>query len=128
MSICYEDAFPHESRKIIPRSGFLLNVSEDMWFGDSLAPHQRLQMAQFRSRESERPMVRSSNNGLSSLINWQGKVIKVAPQFQKAAVEGQIQPRTGTTPFIKFGEYPVLIMGCILLLCGLIFGRRNAAR
>ncbi|MGB5708875.1 MAG: apolipoprotein N-acyltransferase [Arenicellales bacterium] len=124
-SICYEDAFPHVSRNQIPDAGFLLNVTEDMWFGNSLAPHQRLQMAQFRSRESERPMVRSSNNGLSSLIDWRGNVEVVAPQFKKFVTEGVVQSRTGVTPYVRFGDIPALILGVFLLLSALLFGRRS---
>ena len=124
-SICYEDAFPHEWRSQVPMAGFLLNVSEDMWFGDSLAPHQRLQMAQFRARESERPMVRSSNNGLSSLIDWRGEIQVVAPQFQRAVIEGIVQPRSGVTPYVRFGDYAALIVGIILFLFALLFGRRT---
>ncbi|MCY4312148.1 MAG: apolipoprotein N-acyltransferase, partial [Gammaproteobacteria bacterium] len=48
VSICYEDAFPNDGRFQVKRSGLMLNVSEDVWFGNSLAPHQRLQMARFR--------------------------------------------------------------------------------
>jgi len=124
-SICYEDAFPHEWRNQVAGAGILLNVSEDMWFGNSLGPHQRLQMAQFRSRESERPMVRSSNNGLSSLINWRGGIVSVAPQFVKAQVVGVVQPRTGMTPFARFGDLPALATGVLMLLIGLLFGRRR---
>jgi apolipoprotein N-acyltransferase len=69
-------------------------------------------------------MVRSSNNGLSSLINWRGRVDAVAPQFKKAVIEGEIQPRLGVTPFIRYGELPALILALILLLPVLLFGRR----
>jgi len=124
VSVCYEDAFPGEWRNQVPTAGLLLNVSEDMWFGNSLAPHQRLQMAQFRSRESERPMVRSSNNGLSSLIDWRGTVTAVAPQFKKAVIEGEIQPRQGVTPYIRFGDLPALILMLVMLMPSLLFGRR----
>ena len=119
-SICYEDAFPHEWRHQVPEAGFLINVSEDMWFGDTLAPHQRLQMARFRAREAERPMIRSSNNGLSSLINWRGRVTEVAPQFRKAVVTGSVQPRTGTTPFVRYGDLPAMIVAALMLLAGLL--------
>ena len=119
-SICYEDAFPHEWRHQVPEAGFLINVSEDMWFGDTLAPHQRLQMARFRAREAERPMIRSSNNGLSSLINWRGRITEVAPQFEKAVVTGSVQPRTGTTPFVRYGDLPAMILAALMLLAGLL--------
>ena len=127
ISICYEDAFPQDWRNQIVSSGALLNVSEDSWFGNSLAPHQRLQMARFRARESERPMIRASNNGLSSLINWQGGVDVVAAQFVRQSVTGVIQPRAGLTPYVMFGDRPVLIFTALLLILGLLFGRPKRA-
>ncbi len=123
VSICYEDAFPQEWRNQISLAGTLLNVSEDIWFGNSLAPHQRLQMARFRSRESERPMIRSSNNGLSSLINWKGGIDQHAPQFVRHVVRGNVQPRTGITPYIAFGQYPTLSFAGLMLLLGVLFGK-----
>ncbi len=126
VSICFEDAFPREGRNQVGPAGALLNVSEDVWFGDSFAPHQRLQMARFRSREGERPMIRSSNNGLSSLINWKGGIDIFAPQFVKHIVVGEIQPRSGVTPYIMFGEKPLLALVSMLLVLGLLFGRSKS--
>ena len=127
MSICYEDAFPADMRSQIPDAGVLINVSEDIWFGNSFAPHQRLQMARFRARESERPMIRSSNNGLSSLINWKGGIDRRAPQFAEAVVSGSVQPRSGVTPYVAFGDSPVLSLAALILLLGIIFGRPRKA-
>lgn len=128
VSICFEDAFPNDIRPQIENAGVLLNVSEDIWFGDSLAPHQRLQMARFRSRESERPMIRSSNNGLSSLINWKGGIDVFAPQFVQHVVKGQIQPRTGVTPYVAFGDSPVLSLVGLWLAIAVIFGGVSRSR
>jgi apolipoprotein N-acyltransferase len=128
VSICFEDAFPGEWRSQVAPAGILVNVSEDIWFGDSFAPHQRLQMARFRSRESERPMIRSSNNGLSSLINWKGGIDQYAPQFARHVVTGSVQPRSGVTPYIAFGEKPVLSLAGVLLFMGLIFGREKSGK
>jgi len=117
VSICYEDAFPNEGRFQVRRSGLMLNVSEDIWFGNSLAPHQRLQMARFRARESERVMIRASNTGLSSIINWKGGVDSYTPQFRRAVLKGEAQPRSGITPYIAYGDVPVLILiGVILVI------------
>ena len=128
VSICFEDAFPNEMRSQIAASGVLINVSEDVWFGDSFAPHQRLQMARFRSRETERPMIRSSNNGLSSLINWKGGIDSFAPQFVEHVVKGEVQPRTGITPYTAFGDSPVISLAGLFFLMGLIFGRLRQFR
>ena len=122
-SICYEDAFPGVWRHQVEKSGVLINISEDMWFGDSLAPHQRLQMARFRAKETERPMIRSSNNGLSSLIDWNSEILEIAPQFEVAVAKGSVQPRTGLTPYVRHGDLPALSAALLLLLLGLLFGR-----
>ena len=124
-SICYEDAFPQGWRAQVPASGILINLSEDSWFGDSLGPHQRLQMARFRSLESGRPMIRSSNNGLSSVINWRGGIDAIAPQFVKTVVTAEVRPRTGVTPYTVYGDNPVLLLVLALLALGLIAGRNR---
>ncbi|MCY4227464.1 MAG: apolipoprotein N-acyltransferase [Gammaproteobacteria bacterium] len=117
VSICYEDAFPNDGRFQIKRSGLMLNVSEDIWFGNSLAPHQRLQMARFRARESERVMIRASNTGLSSIINWKGGVDSHAPQFERAVLKGEVQPRSGITPYVAYGDVSVLVLvGTMLVI------------
>ncbi len=120
VTICFEDIFPSESKDQVALAGALVNISEDIWFGDSLAPHQRLQIARFRARESERPMLRSSNNGLSSLINWKGGIEDYAPQFVQQVLKGSIQPRTGATPYTVFGDKPALALMALLLLCAFI--------
>lgn len=123
ISICFEDIFPAEWRYQVPTAGVLLNVSEDIWFGDSFAPHQRLQMARFRAKESGRPLIRSGNNGLSALINWRGEVVALAPQFTQHVVLGAVQPRQGLTPYIRFGDNPSLALAAGLLVLCLLFGR-----
>lgn len=131
VSICFEDAFPAEIRHQVALAGALVNVSEDIWFGDSFAPHQRLQMARFRARESERPMIRASNNGLSSLIDWRGRIRRYAQQFVSDVVTGEVQPRTGTTPYIAFGDTPALTLaGALLALAAVFsgFGRGGRGR
>ncbi len=124
VSICYEEAFPRFGHREIPNTGVLLNVSEDSWFGDSLAPHQRLQMARFRALESGRPMIRASNNGLSGVIDWLGGRDMIAPQFVKTVVTAQVQPRTGTTLYVMYGDYPILFIALILLISGFFSARK----
>ena len=68
-------------------------------------------------------MIRSSNNGLSSLINWKGGIDRYAPQFVRHVVKGNVQPRTGVTPYVAFGQYPTLSFAGLMLLLGLLFGK-----
>ena len=111
LSICYEDAFAAEMRTALleqSQSGVLVNISEDAWFGDSLAPHQRVQMAQMRAIELARPMLRSANSGPSTVIDFQGKVLATTKQFEKDSMLVKVKPRQGDTPFLRLGMWIIL--------------------
>jgi apolipoprotein N-acyltransferase len=108
VSICYEDAFGDEMRRAVGDSNLLLNVSEDAWFGNSLAPHQRLQMARMRVIETGRPMVRASNTGPSAILDHRGNILASTRQFEPAVARGRIQPMRGSTPYTRFGDAPVI--------------------
>jgi len=108
MSICYEDAFGEEVIRALPAASFLVNVSNDAWFGDSFAPHQHLQMARMRAVETARPMLRATNNGVSAVIDHRGKLLATSPQFEVAVLDGEIQPQRGATPYVQAGNWPVL--------------------
>ena len=108
VSICYEDVFGEEVIRGLPEASLLVNVSNDAWFGDSLSPHQHLQMARMRSIETARPMLRATNNGISAVIDHKGKVLAKSPQFEVAVLDGKVQPQAGATPYVLAGNWPVL--------------------
>lgn len=129
VSICYEDSFPHDVRRALPEAGVLINISEDAWFGDSFGPHQRLQMGSIRAIENGRPMLRSSNTGVTAVLDHRGRVLRSAPQFVRTVLSAKVQPRQGVTPFVRFGSWPVLILcGLILILgcAGVLRSRKSA--
>jgi len=119
ITLCYEDIFPHLLLKQLPQAQFLLNLSNNGWYGNSLAPHQHLQIARMRALESGRELVRSTTSGISALINHKGHIIKQSKQFEAAILTGIVQPRTGSTPFVKYGNRPLmayaLFMICVML-------------
>lgn len=123
-SICYEDAYGNEIIDMLPQANFLINVSNDAWFGDSLAPHQHLQIARMRALETGRPLLRATNTGVSAIVDYRGGLQSVSPQFEMDVLEGKIQPRTGATPYVSFGNFPVVILMALLLGIGLLLGRR----
>ncbi|MBS1269563.1 MAG: Apolipoprotein N-acyltransferase [Gammaproteobacteria bacterium] len=125
VTICYEDAFPAELMKSLPEAKLLINVSEDAWFGDSLAPHQRIQMARMRAMETARPMLRAANTGVSAIIDHRGTVTVKSSQFVTAVVEGSVQPMQGTTLYVFWGNGAVLGIAGILLLLSLPLGFRS---
>ncbi|MDQ2069910.1 apolipoprotein N-acyltransferase [Natronospira bacteriovora] len=104
-SICYEDAFPRVIRPPFPEAGLLVNVSNDAWFGESIAPHQHLQIARMRSIETRREMLRATNTGISAIIDHRGKVRERYEQFRTGTLVGEYQFRTGATPFVLTGNW-----------------------
>jgi apolipoprotein N-acyltransferase len=114
VSICYEDAFPSEVIEALPEADYLINVSNDAWFGDSLAPHQHLEIARMRALESGRYLLRATNTGISAIIDHRGQPITTLPSFVSGGVTAEIQPRQGSTPFAILGNWPAI--GLALLM------------
>jgi apolipoprotein N-acyltransferase len=117
-TICYEDAYGVEQIDIVRKSTLLVNVTNDAWFGDSSAPHQHLDISRMRSLETGRPMLRATNDGVTALIAHDGRLLGVLPQFQPGVLTGSIMPRTGFTPYLRAGNWPVLA----LIYLGLALG------
>lgn len=122
-SICFEDAFGTELRDFLPEAGLLINVSNDGWFGDSIAPHQHLQMARFRALEAGRYMLRSTNTGITAVIDPQGTVRARGAQFEAVVVSASVRPYQGATPWVRFGNWPVLAACCVFLLAASLWLR-----
>lgn len=107
-SICYEDIYGDESLVGLPKGAYLVNITNDAWFGDSIAPHQHLQMARMRSLETGRYMIRAANTGASAFISPAGKIIRTAPLFTTLTLTEEIIPMAGSTPYIIWGDTPFL--------------------
>lgn len=122
-AICYEIAYPELVRKSSQQADLILTVSNDTWFGHSIAPDQHMQIARMRALESQRWIIRSTNNGVSGLINPQGNVVQQAPRYTQATLTGFVQPRQGLTPFQQYGSGPVLALCFLFCLLGL--GRQS---
>ncbi len=118
-TICYETAYGAEQLDFFPDAQLLVNVSNDAWFGDTIAPHQHLQINQFRARESGRYMLRATNTGITAVIDPFGRVIGRIPQFEPGAVDAVIEPRQGMTPYLRWGNWPV-IAALLLLLAAIV--------
>lgn len=115
MSICYEDAYATEIRKALPDANILINVSNDAWFGDSMAPHQHLQIARMRALESGRYLLRSTNTGISAVIDNKGKLVARSPQFEPHALYAKAKLFIGATPYSQYGN-KLIIAFCIFIL------------
>lgn len=114
VSVCYEDAFGQQLIRQLPAAALLVNVSEEAWFGRSLAPHQRLQMAQMRALESERFVLRAANTGPSAVIDQRGRVRARSPQFEPRLLTSAVQPLAGATPYVRLGNWAVVSLAFVL--------------
>jgi apolipoprotein N-acyltransferase len=115
LSICYEVVYPDLVRSSVESPDLLMTVSNDTWFGSSVGPWQHFQMARMRALENGRAMIRATNNGVTALVDYRGVVQARLPQFQAGILRGEVEVRSGSTPFSQFGSYPVLCF-CLLLI------------
>ena len=107
--ICYEAAFP-SLLNITNDFSFIVNVSNDAWFGNSLAPYQHLQIAQSRALESNKYLVRVANTGISAIIDQNGKIVNKIKLNTEGVINSRILALKGITPYMRFGDYPVLML------------------
>ena len=125
-SICYEDAYAELIRDALPAANVLVNISNDAWFGATIAPHQHLQISQMRALELGRYMLRATNTGISAVINERGKLVARSAQFKPEALSAEFKLLHGLTPFARFGTLPILLWCLVSLL--IAYALRHKAR
>jgi apolipoprotein N-acyltransferase len=110
VDICYEDTFGEEIIRQLPEASVLVNISNLAWFGDSFAPWQHAQMSQMRALETGRMMLRATNTGVTAIIDARGHMLARLPLFTSGSLSGEIQGYSGSTPFVRWGNAPVLMV------------------
>jgi len=123
VSICYEATFGKEVIAALPEASLLVNVSNDAWFGDTIAARQHLQIARMRALESGRYLLRATNTGVSAIVGPDGAIITVSRQFTVDAIDGVIAPMRGATPYVRWGDGPVLWVSVSVWLAAWLLSR-----
>ncbi len=126
-SICYDILFGASFAATARHSTLLINVSNDGWFGDSWGPHQHLQIARARALENGRYLLRATNNGISAIINQQGRILQRSAQFTPQVLTATIPRYQGNTPYAYWGDFPVITLSA-LLLAGMRYRRPGVQR
>lgn len=117
--ICYEVAYEDQTYSAMPSANAMLTITNDAWFGDSLAPAQHLQIAATRALQSGRYMLFVANNGITAIIDPYGQVVKSLPQFEQGVLKGSIYPMQGITPWMRMGNTTLLLIFTLCLVMAL---------
>jgi len=114
--ICYEAIFPPGDTES-GRPQWILNVTNDAWFGRSAGPYQHLEIAKFRSVELGLPMVRAANTGISAFIDPFGRVLKQIPIEETGILDFELPRQLATPTFYSIvGSLPVLVLVLLILI------------
>jgi apolipoprotein N-acyltransferase len=128
-NICYEDLFGEELLESLRGdrpATILVNVSNIAWFGDSHALPQHLQISRMRTLETGRPMLRSTNTGVTAAIAADATVIAQLPAYTTGALSVSVQGMDGSTPYARTGNWPVAVAA--LLCIAVAWPLRRAGR
>lgn len=125
VNICYEDVFGEEIIRQLPEATVLANFTNDAWWGRSLASRQHLQIAQMRSMETGRYMLRATNTGVTAIIDARGRLQAMAPEFETVVLTGEVIGHRGATPFVHWGNLAFLVAAGVMIGAGFAAGKRR---
>ncbi|WP_112320322.1 apolipoprotein N-acyltransferase [Oceanibium sediminis] len=128
--ICYEAVFPHEILRGANRPDWLVQITNDAWFGTWSGPYQHLSQARMRAIEQGLPLVRAANTGVSAVIDARGRVAASIPLGEEGHLDARVSAPLPPTPYARGGDLPVfavlmaLLGGCWLASRRVAPGRR----
>jgi apolipoprotein N-acyltransferase len=120
--ICYEAIFPESAVPRDERPGWIVNVTNDGWFGISTGPYQHFQQARVLAIAEGLPMVRAANTGISGVIDPLGRVLRSLPLGAESVLDAQLPQAIAPTPYVRFGDYALILFMVVSLL---VVGRRR---
>ncbi|WP_414702928.1 apolipoprotein N-acyltransferase [Polaromonas sp. UBA4122] len=131
-NICYEDLFGEELGARFTDAALaptiFVNLSNIAWFGNTIAIDQHLQISRMRALEFDRPMIRATNTGATVIIDHRGQVTHSLPRYTRGALVGEVEGRSGITPYAwwvsRYGLWPLWALGLAVAGLALVFRRR----
>jgi apolipoprotein N-acyltransferase len=121
--ICYEIIFPGEAHPGAERPGWMINLTNDGWFGISTGPYQHLQQARVRSIELGLPLVRAANTGISAVIDPLGRIIKSLPLGAEGVIDALLPRRIAPPLYARTGDIGIALLISVALI--IIIRRRT---
>lgn len=123
-ALCYEIIFNEQVRQnITEQTDFILTLSNDAWFGRSIGPLQHMEIARMRALELGKPVIRTTNNGVTAITDYQGNIISEVPQFETQVLKTTVTSTTGMTPYRHVGTWPLYILVGLSLALGFVMAR-----
>ncbi|HTC08434.1 MAG TPA: apolipoprotein N-acyltransferase [Acetobacteraceae bacterium] len=126
--ICYEAIFSGEVIDKADRPAWMVNITNDAWFGNSTGPRQHLAAARLRAVEEGLPLMRAANTGISAGFDARGHEIGRLGMNRQGVLVVDLPPALPAPPFARYGLVIPLILGAITTLVGLVAGRGRRAR
>ncbi len=123
--ICYEAIFPGDAVPEGERPGWLLNLTNDGWFGISTGPYQHFQQARVLAIEEGLPLVRAANTGISAVIDPVGRVVRSLPLGAEGVLDAPLPRALEPTWFVRGGNMPLVIL---LIGSAVLVARRRLVR
>lgn len=123
--ICYEALFPSEVTGTGARPAWLLNITNDAWFGVSSGPYQHLVSARVRTIEEGLPMIRAANTGVSAVIDAYGRTIASLDMEQEGVIDHVLPPARGATPYARWHDWTFLSLLTMLVSFAYLVGRKR---
>ena len=117
--ICYEAIFPQHLRGLPQRPGWLLQATNDAWFGTLSGPYQHLDQARLRAIETGLPLVRAANTGVSAVIDARGQIRDSLPLNTAGKIDAPLPGALPETPWTRYGNAPVLALIALILAAAL---------
>lgn len=105
--ICFETAYTQYLANALPQSEVLIAVSDDSWFGESIAGQQHLQIAQALAKVGGRQLLHSTNTGITAVVGVDGKVLKMLAPYRPGVLTAEVSTYQGTTPWVWLNQWPI---------------------
>ncbi|MDV7272278.1 apolipoprotein N-acyltransferase [Thioclava sp. A2] len=119
--ICYEAVFPQDIRAIAARGDWLLQITNDAWFGDGAGPEQHLVQARFRAIEQGLPLMRSANTGISAAVDPRGRVTASLGMGAQGVIDVPLPVALPKTTYARLGDWPVIGLIVAILVFNSLF-------
>lgn len=127
--ICYEIIFPEQVRKFYQKGGnFIVNITNDGWFGNTSGPYQHFSMAVFRAIENRKPLIRAANSGISGFIDSKGRIINKTKLFERTYLSTEIKANDKISFYTKYGDifaYFCVVFSLIFVIGNISFGGKR---